>query len=824
MKKETIFILQKKWKALWIMLLVLSAFPAHALVTTGTMTVARSMHTASTLPDGKVLLAGGSSVVSSTRLNSTEIYNPATGLFTAAAPMAEARAEHVAITLSDGRILVMGGQVPTGTSLTMSRTAEIYDPATGLWSPTGQMIYPRARFQGILLQDGRVLVLGGYRNFPDGVSTEIYDPVTGTFSLTGYTRDYYAGAYSNGYSLTLLQDGRVLKIGGFAGATSTPYLNTAEIWSPLTGEWTYTGSMANPRNDFGAVLLNNGKVLVVGGRSIGYLVGVELYDPVAGTFTSVASLPIQLSYYSAIKMLDGNVLMVGNGRAIYRYDVVNNAWNSAGFLRESLSFETTTLLSNGNLLIAGGRSSNSANNYAGIYDPVCSSSPTSLSVTSQSVLATGGNISVNVSVPTGCRWEVSGLPAWVTMTAPATTVGSATITFNVAANPSAARSATVQIANIDYQVNQAPVTCDTSITPALSPTSQNFPGSGGTGQVNVTTGASCSWTVSGVPSWMTITSGASGVGSGVVNYTVAANTAAARSSTLAVANLPFILNQGGLAGSGCVTRSLVAGTVTSGSLLQTACTNGARGTSYYTDRYSFNGVAGQQISIQLTSSAFDTFVYLKGINGAVLSSNDDSGGSSNSRIPVTSGTYTLTASGVYTIEVTSYATLVTGAYSLLLTTAATNNSSVSNSSSSLASSSRSSGSSSSNSSNAANNCAGTAISSGVSVSNALASGDCTTGTRGTSYYTDRYTFNGVPGQSVSIQLTSAAFDTYVYLKNPAGTVITSNDDGGGGTNSRIPATSGIYTLPAGASGVYVIEVTSYSPFGAGTYSVLFTSQ
>lgn len=824
MKKETVFILQKKWKALWMMLLVLFALPSYALVTTGAMTVARAMHTASTLPNGKVLLTGGSSVVSSTRLNSTEIYDPATGVFTAAAPMSEARAEHLAITLNDGRILVMGGQVPTGTSLTMLKTAEIYDPVTGLWSPTGHMIYPRARFKGVLLQDGRVLVLGGYRGFPDGVSTEIYDPVTGTFSSAGYTSDYYAGLNSTDYSLVLLQDGRVLKVGGYAGGSPGGFLTSAEIWSPVTNAWSYTGSMANPRADFGAVLLNNGKVLVAGGRSTGYLVGVELYDPIAGTFSSVTSLPIQLTFYSAIKMLDGNVLMVGNEGTIYRYDVANNAWNNAGFMRQPWWYQTTTLLTNGNLLIAGGRFPTSANNYAGIYDSVCSSSPTSLSATSQSVLAAGGNISVNVSVPTGCRWEVSGLPAWVTMSAPATTVGSATVTFNVAANSSAARSATVQIANIDYQINQAPVTCDTSITPVLNPTSQNFPSSGGTGQVNVTTGASCNWTVSGVPSWMTITSGASGVGSGAVNYTVAANTATARSSTLTVANLPFVVNQASLAGSGCVTRSLVAGTVTSGSLLQTSCTNGARGTSYYTDRYSFNGVAGQQISIQLTSSAFDTFVYLKGINGAVLSSNDDSGGSSNSRIPVTSGTYTLTASGVYTVEVTSYATLVTGAYSLLLTTAAISTSSVSNSSSSLASSSRSSSSSSSNSSSAANNCAGTAISSGVSVSNALASGDCTSGARGTSYYTDRYTFNGVPGQSVSIQLTSAAFDTYVYLKNPAGTVITSNDDGGGGTNSRIPATSGVYTLPAGSSGVYVIEVTSYSTFGAGAYSVLFTSQ
>jgi hypothetical protein len=84
---------------------------------------------------------------------------------------------------------------------------------------------------------------------------------------------------------------------------------------------------------------------------------------------------------------------------------------------------------------------------------------------------------------------------------------------------------------------------------------------------------------------------------------------------------------------------------------------------------------------------------------------------------------------------------------------------------------------------------------------------------------DRWSFEASPGQQVAFLLSSGAFDTYLYLKNPAGTVIASNDDGGGGTNSRIPAASGVFTLPAGSAGTYVIEVTSYSASSTGAYTL-----
>jgi len=250
------------------------------------------------------------------------------------------------------------------------------------------------------------------------------------------------------------------------------------------------------------------------------------------------------------------------------------------------------------------------------------------------------------------------------------------------------------------------------------------------------------------------------------------------------------------------------GTTYTGTLAVTDCTGGARGTSYYTDRYSFNGAPGQLVAIQLSGS-FDTYVNLRDPNGNIVASNDDGGGGSNSRIPATSGYFTIPAglTGTYVIEVTSYASRATGSYSLTTTSAVA-------SSSGAASSSTSSVSSSCN--------MAVAVVSGVTSSGVLASTDCTAGARGAGYYTDRYSFTGAAGQLVSIQLTSNVFDTYLYLKNPAGALIASNDDGGGGTNSRIPATSGNFTLPA--SGTFVIEATSYSTQRTGAYVLVFTRQ
>jgi len=134
--------------------------------------------------------------------------------------------------------------------------------------------------------------------------------------------------------------------------------------------------------------------------------------------------------------------------------------------------------------------------------------------------------------------------------------------------------------------------------------------------------------------------------------------------------------------------------------------------------------------------------------------------------------------------------------------------------------STSSARSSASSSSSASLCAApVAASWGVTYTGSLAAGDCTGGARGSSFYTDSFSFNGTAGQQIAIQLSSGSFDTYLYLRL-AGSTLTSNDDGAGGTNSRIPASSGYYTLPS--TGVYLIEVTSYASSQTGSYSLLLS--
>jgi hypothetical protein len=118
-------------------------------------------------------------------------------------------------------------------------------------------------------------------------------------------------------------------------------------------------------------------------------------------------------------------------------------------------------------------------------------------------------------------------------------------------------------------------------------------------------------------------------------------------------------------------------------------------------------------------------------------------------------------------------------------------------------------------------CTLTGLGVGQTVGGALSTSDCRSPVRGSSYYADRYTFSGSSGQQVSILLTSSAFDTYLYLISPSGLVLAQDDDGGGGTNSRIPAVSGYYTLPS--TGTYIVEVSSYSSNAVGNYSLTLAS-
>src|SRR6266436_4880639 len=152
----------------------------------------------------------------------------------------------------------------------------------GTFTATGSMATARCHNSATLLNNGQVLITGGVGNYngPDYLSSaELYNPSTGTFTATGSlitARD--------SHTATLLNNGLVLISGGYGSAGD---LSSAELYNPSTGAFTSTGSLNTARIGHSSTLLNNGSVLITGGKgSNGYLTSTELYNPSTAAFTS----------------------------------------------------------------------------------------------------------------------------------------------------------------------------------------------------------------------------------------------------------------------------------------------------------------------------------------------------------------------------------------------------------------------------------------------------------------------------------------------------------------------------------------------------------
>lgn len=355
------------------------ALSIHASGATGfwskaaTLITGRDEHTATLLPNGNVLIAGGTDGTGKA-LASAEVYHPATNRWTSVGSMVTARLDHTATLLPSGKVLVAGGLVgpdPFG-SLT---STELYDPTTDSWSAAAPMIVSRARQTATLLPDGRVLVVGGLTlavragglfssQAPDA---EIYDPKANRWSATAPM-----GFYRMDQTATRLADGRVLVAGGQGDAAT---FKSTEIYDATADRWISAAPMGVRRSRHAATLLPDGDVLVVGGtgeepNSLPIsLTSAEIYDPRANLWVTVASMAGVHVEPTATLLDDGTVLIVGlSGRSRPEvYDLERNTWSSTGPSMDRYHHTATRLL-DGRVLIAGGYALESLDSVL-LYDP-----------------------------------------------------------------------------------------------------------------------------------------------------------------------------------------------------------------------------------------------------------------------------------------------------------------------------------------------------------------------------------------------------------------------------------------------------------------------
>jgi hypothetical protein len=343
------------------------------------MHVARIGATATLLQNGKVLITGGSSAFGSTVADtyaSAELYDPATGTFSKTGSMGSARIDHTATLLADGEVLIAGGlgcsrpsscAHASGFSTEQLASAELYNPKTAKFSPTGSMSTSRAYATATILPDGRVLVAEG-TNGPNQTA-ELYDPKTGKF-VRGAKEPAFDDAYA-----TRLANGKVLVTGdsGYLGIGAEVYDETSNQFEKVSialapgksPQVQYKGEDIE-RYSGPDILLQDGRVLLY---QSGYL---ETYDPATALCADAGFISPAGDWVgsTASVLPDGRVLYVGGQLTIdpqtygvvttnsfVVYDPISKTADT-GAIKTARIHGTSTVLSDGSVLIAGGEDAN----------------------------------------------------------------------------------------------------------------------------------------------------------------------------------------------------------------------------------------------------------------------------------------------------------------------------------------------------------------------------------------------------------------------------------------------------------------------------------
>lgn len=366
----------------WCAALALAPIAASAeFAATGDMVTARTSPTATTLLDGRVLITGGNVRTTNRAPAATaELFDPATGAFSATGLMTTPRWDHAATLLHDGRVLIVGGSAgadDNGISATQAN-GELYDPVSGTFSAIPSTIEVGGeRTTVTTLADGRALVVSGWIQGQGTVRrAQLFDPLANAFSETGAPH-----AARIVHTATLLADGRVLITGGTSSADGL--LDSAEIYDPTSGTFSLAAAtLSTPRERHAAARLADGRVLITGGYGPEEMLDIsELFDPTSGTFvTSKATMALARVDFNLLTLPDGKVFALGSnqwGIAAGTAELYDPASDGFSLISPGPSTERdgarTALLADGRVLIAAGVDLRSENGdlvtYGEIYTP-----------------------------------------------------------------------------------------------------------------------------------------------------------------------------------------------------------------------------------------------------------------------------------------------------------------------------------------------------------------------------------------------------------------------------------------------------------------------
>lgn len=334
---------------------------AGSLTPSVPLQVARALHTATRLNDGRVLIVGGGSAQGKV---AAELYDPSRGTSRTIA-LTVGRVGHTATLLRDGTVLIVGGGWGGSTAM---RSAELFEPATGTFRSLGQLNDARSDHGAVLLGTGEVLILGGDSSGVGSTPTataEIYDPATRTFRMVGTMH-----TPRRVYGATLLADGRVLVPAGTT--TGKRVISESELYDPRTRTFARTGAMRVAREKHAAVRLADGRILIGGGSDRAgaeeRLRSTEYFDPPTGTFTAGPAMHQARHKITAVARDDGSVLFVGGAsQLVEEFDARTNTFSSVRNATAERYYPTATLLADGAILITGGYTADGSRKDAWIY-------------------------------------------------------------------------------------------------------------------------------------------------------------------------------------------------------------------------------------------------------------------------------------------------------------------------------------------------------------------------------------------------------------------------------------------------------------------------